>query len=66
MAEHFAEAQSLQQTQFGQSPYNRRSQVDSYCINKDQFAKPAVVDSVELSRYPNRSLYCFTDPKKAV
>jgi hypothetical protein len=33
-----------------QSPYNRRSQVDSYCINTDQLAKPAVVDSTELSR----------------
>jgi naphthoate synthase len=33
-----------------QSPYNRRSQVDPYCINTDQPAKPAVVDSKELSR----------------
>jgi hypothetical protein len=37
-----------------QSPYNRRSQVDPYCINTDQLAKPAVVDSTELSRQPKR------------
>ncbi len=33
-----------------QSRSNRRSQVDSYCINTDQLAKPAVVDLSELSR----------------
>ncbi len=33
-----------------QSRSNRRSQVDSYCINTDQLAKPAVVDFSELSR----------------
>jgi len=37
-----------------QSPYNRRSQVDSYCINTDQLAKPTVVNSTELSRQPKR------------
>jgi len=33
-----------------QSRSNRRSQVDSYCMNTDQLAKPAVVDFSELSR----------------
>jgi len=41
-----------------QSPYNRRSQVDSYCTNTDQLAKPAVVDSTELSRQPKRQKLC--------
>ena len=26
----------------------------------------AVVDYTELSRYPNRSLYCFTDPNRPI
>jgi len=41
-----------------QSPYNRRSQVDSYYINTDQLAKPAVVDYTELSRQPKRQKLC--------
>jgi 8-oxo-dGTP diphosphatase len=41
-----------------QSPYNRRSQVDPYCINTDQLAKPASVDSTELSRQSKRQKIC--------
>ena len=40
-----------------QSPYNRRSQVDAYCINTDQRAKPAVVDSTELSSQPKCNFF---------
>ena len=43
----------------GQSPYNRRSQIGSYCINTDQFAKPAVVDSRELSLKPKNRFFRF-------
>ena len=43
----------------GQSPYNRRSQVGSYCINKDQLAKSAVVDSRGLSRQPKNRFFRF-------
>ena len=43
----------------GQSPYNRRSQVGSYCINTDQLAKPAVVDSRELSLKSKNRFFRF-------
>jgi hypothetical protein len=57
-------ASRTQQAQFlpfrlRQSPYNRRSQVDPYCINTDQLAKPASVDSTELSRQPKRQKLCL-------
>ncbi len=42
-----------------QSPYNRRSQVDPYSYNTDQLAKPASVDSTELSRQPKRQKLCL-------
>jgi hypothetical protein len=40
-----------------QSPYNRRSQTGTYCINTRPFAKPAVVDSRELSRWPKFTIF---------
>ena len=45
--------------ELGQSPYNRRSQIGSYCINTDQLAKPAVVDSRELSLKPKNRFFRF-------
>ena len=41
----------------GQSPYNRRSQIGSYCINTNLFAKPAVIDSSELSLKPKNRFF---------
>ena len=43
----------------GQSPYNRRSQTDTYWINTHPFAKPAVVDSGELSLMPKNRFSRF-------
>ena len=41
----------------GQSSYNRQSQIGSYRINTDQFAKPSVVDSRELSLKPKNRFF---------
>jgi|GEM_PF-243948 len=43
----------------GQSPYNRRSQMGAYCTNTHPFAKPAVVDSRELSLKPKNRFFRF-------
>ena len=45
--------------ELGQSPYNRRSQVGSYCTNTDQLAKPAVVDSRKFSFKPKNRFFMF-------